>query len=200
MDIFHLDLIAIITGAGYIGIIGAIFAESGLLIGIFLPGDSLLFAAGLLASQEVFNIWWLLIGCFLAAIIGDNVGYSFGRRVGPKIFTREDSLLFRREYVTKTQHFYERFGAKVIVLARFIPIVRTLAPIMAGVGTMKYRTFFAYNIIGGFLWSVVLTLLGYFLGRAIPDLERYILPIVGAIIVISLVPVLREIIVARRKQ
>ncbi|MFH0873398.1 MAG: VTT domain-containing protein [Candidatus Komeilibacteria bacterium] len=199
MEFFHWDLIALITSAGYIGILLSVFAESGLLIGIFLPGDSLLFAAGLLASQGVFNLWWLLLGCFLAAVAGDNVGYSFGHKVGPRIFTREDSWLFRREYITKTQNFYAKYGSKVIILARFIPVVRTVAPILAGVGSMRYRTFFIYNVIGGLLWSIALTVLGYFMGSVIPDIERYILPIIAIIIVVSVVPVLREIILARRK-
>src|SRR3989344_9132678 len=112
MNFFSGDLLSLITSAGYIGIILTVVAESGLLIGVFLPGDSLLFSAGLLASQGVFNLWWLLIGCFLAAVVGDNVGYSFGYKVGPKIFTRQDSSFFRRDYLTRTQYFYEKYGAK----------------------------------------------------------------------------------------
>ena len=197
MSFLHLDLIGLITSVGYIGIFLTVFAESGLLIGVFLPGDSLLFTAGLLASQGIFSITWLLLGCFLAAVIGDNVGYSFGHRIGPKIFTREDSLFFRKSYVIKTQHFYERYGSKVLVLARFIPVVRSLAPILAGVGNMRYKVFFIYNVIGAFLWSVLVTLLGYYLGRWFPDVEKYLLLIVGCIILISIVPPMVELMKSR---
>lgn len=199
MSLAQFDLIALITSVGYIGIFLTVFAESGLLIGVFLPGDSLLFTAGLLASQGIFSITWLLLGCFLAAVIGDNVGYSFGHKVGPKIFTREDSLFFRKSYVVRTQRFYERYGSKVLVLARFIPVVRSLAPILAGVGSMRYRVFFLYNVVGGLLWSVLVTLLGYYLGRWFPDVEKYLLLIVGSIVLISIIPPIIELMKSHRE-
>ncbi len=200
MSLAQFDLIALITSVGYIGIFLTVFAESGLLIGVFLPGDSLLFTAGLLASQGIFSITWLLLGCFLAAVIGDNVGYSFGHKVGPKIFTREDSLFFRKSYVVRTQRFYEHYGSKVLVLARFIPVVRSLAPILAGVGSMRYKVFFIYNIIGGLLWSVLVTLLGYYLGHWFPDVEKYLLLIVVSIVLISIVPPIIELMKSHREK
>ena len=164
------------------------FAESGLFIGFFLPGDSLLFAAGFLASQKVFSIVLLMIGCTVAAILGDNVGYAFGARVGKKIFTREQSLFFRKAHLDRAKVFYEKYGASTIVLARFIPVVRSFAPIVAGAGEMNYRTFIFYNIIGGTAWAVGLTGLGYVLGSVIPNADHYLLPLVIVIIIFSFLP------------
>lgn len=175
---------------GYLGVFAIIFAESGLLVGFFLPGDSLLFTAGFLASLNppVFSLPVLLVGFFLAAVIGDSVGYAFGRRVGVKLFQREDSLLFNKKNILRAQAFYEKHGGKAIVLARFIPIVRTFAPIVAGIGTMHYPRFLAFNLVGGLLWAVGVTLAGYFLGSAIPDIDRYLLPIVVLIVIVSVTP------------
>ena len=181
-------MVSFVKAAGLIGIFLVVSAESGLLIGFFLPGDSLLFTAGFLASQGYFGIVPLIILCFLGAIIGDSVGYSFGKRMGRKIFRKEDSLLFHKDHLRKAEVFYERHGGKAIVLSRFMPVVRTFAPIVAGVGKMHYRTFLFYNIAGGALWSLGLTGLGYFLGSAIPNVDRYLLPIVGAIILLSITP------------
>lgn len=182
------DLIELIKAVGYLGLFGIIFSESGLLIGFFLPGDSLLFTAGFLASQGILNIYLVILGCFVAAVLGDNVGYAFGRKVGPTIFKREDSIIFHKDHLKKAQDFYARHGAKTIVLARFVPVVRTFAPILAGVGNMDYRTFFRYNILGGMLWAIGIPLLGFFLGNAIPDIDKYLLPIVTGIIFISITP------------
>ena len=187
-SLLHGDMVSFVKAAGLIGIFLVVFAESGLLIGFFLPGDSLLFTAGFLASQGYFGIVPLIILCFLGAIIGDSVGYSFGKRMGRKIFRKEDSLLFHKDHLRKAEVFYERHGGKAIVLSRFMPVVRTFAPIVAGVGKMHYRTFLFYNIAGGALWSLGLTGLGYFLGSAIPNVDRYLLPIVGAIILLSITP------------
>src|SRR3954454_16253365 len=180
----------LIRSFGTIGLILIIFAESGLLIGFFLPGDSLLFTAGLLASQGKLNLAVVLVGCFLAAVIGDQVGYAFGKRVGPSLFQRPNSRLFKQQHVERANEFFEEHGAKTIVMARFVPVVRTFAPILAGVGTMRYRTFLTYNVIGGFLWAVGVTLLGYFLGDAIgaDNVDKSLLPIIGVIIIISLIP------------
>ena len=178
----------IIIDIGYWGILAVVFAESGLFFGFFLPGDSLLFIAGLLASRGVFPLSHLLIGSFIAAVLGDNVGYNFGKRVGVKLFTREDSVLFHKDHVARAQHFYEKYGKKAIVLARFVPIVRTFAPIAAGVGSMEYKTFFAYNVIGGLAWTAGFSLLGYFIGDLLPEGEKYFSIIIMAIIVISLIP------------
>ena len=182
------DLIPLIKAAGYIGLFGIIFAESGLLIGFFLPGDSLIFTAGFLASQGFLNIYLLAGLLFIAAVVGDSVGYAFGYRLGPKIFKKEDSFFFNKENLVKAQNFFIKHGGKTIILARFILVVRTFAPILAGVGRMHYKTFIAYNIVGGFLWAVGLSFLGYFLGRTIPGVDKYLLPIILFIIFVSILP------------
>lgn len=184
----HFDLTHILPTIGIIGIAAIVFAESGLLIGFFLPGDSLLFTAGFLASQGIFNIWTLAIVSFIAAVLGDQVGYMFGQRVGKRIFHRKDSLLFHKDNIEKAQKFYEKHGKKTIILARFMPVVRTFAPIVAGVGDMHYPTFLTYNIIGGVLWAIGLTVAGYFLGKTIPDVDKYLLPIIAVIVVASVLP------------
>lgn len=190
MDILHyIDPKFLITTLGLVGVFVIVFAESGLFFGFFLPGDSLLFTAGLLASQGHFNVLLLWAGCTVAAIVGDSVGYAFGRRIGPKIFTREDSFFFHKKHIEHTNAFYERYGKKTIILARFVPIVRTFAPILAGVGQMTYRTFVTYNVIGGLLWTTLLIFLGFILGTVIPSVDRYLLPIILIIIVASLIPI-----------
>jgi membrane-associated protein len=175
-----------------------VFAESGLLIGFFLPGDSLLFTAGLLASQGKLNLPVILVGCFVAAVAGDQVGYAFGRRVGPALFRRPESRLFKHENVEKAQSYFERYGVKTIVLARFVPVVRTFAPIVAGVGKMEYRTFVRFNVIGGLLWGVGVTMLGYILGDTVPDIDKYLLPVIAGIVLLSVLPVVIELRRARR--
>ena len=184
---------------GTIGLLLVIFAESGLLIGFFLPGDSLLFTAGLLASQGKLNMAVILIGCMVAAVLGDQVGYQFGKRVGPALFRREDSRLFKQEYVEKAQSYFDRYGSRTIVMARFIPIVRTFAPIVAGVGKMEYRTFATYNVAGGVLWAGGVTTLGYILGETIPDIDKYLLPAIFVIVLLSVAPVAFEFLRERRK-
>lgn len=177
---------------GTIGLIAIIFAESGLLVGFFLPGDSLLFTAGLLASQGKLNMAVILIGCFVAAVAGDQVGYMFGAKVGPALFRRPDSRLFKQDNVERAEQFFEHHGSKTIVLARFVPIVRTFAPIVAGVSRMRYRTFALFNLLGGFLWTIGVSTLGYALGETVPNIDRYLLPAVALIILLSLVPVFVE--------
>lgn len=188
----HTDIVTLVKSIGYIGLFLIIFAESGVPFGFFLPGGSLLFTAGLLASQGLFNIWILIITLAIASTLGDSVGYWFGKKIGPKIFTRKDSLFFKKEYVTRTEEFFAKYGPKAVVLGRFVPIVRTFAPIMAGVGSMRYREFLKYNIFGAFLWGVGIAWIGYFLGRRIPNLEHYILPIILLIIFASIVPLILE--------
>lgn len=191
-SLLHIDIVAVIKAVGILGVSAMVFAESGLLIGIAFPGESLLFTAGLLASQGLLNIW-LLVPCVAAsAILGDSAGYWFGKKVGPKLFTREESWFFKKAYVARTQLFYQKHGTKAIVLARFVPIVRTLAPILAGVGSMSYGTFVRFNIIGGLLWGAGVTLLGYTLGAIIPGIEHYLLPIILVIIGVSLLPIVYE--------
>lgn len=184
---------------GTIGLFLIVFAESGLFFGFFLPGDSLLFTAGLFAAQGTLNLPLILVGCFIAAVAGDQVGYVFGQRVGPALFKRPDSRLFKQEYVERARAFFEKHGPKTIVLARFVPIVRTFAPILAGVGRMQYRTFVSYNLIGGFLWAVGVTLLGYWLGNLIPDIDAYLLPIIALIIALSFIPIGLEWLKRRRE-
>ncbi|OHA20898.1 MAG: hypothetical protein A2849_01970 [Candidatus Taylorbacteria bacterium RIFCSPHIGHO2_01_FULL_51_15] len=188
----YLDPEFLIATLGLSGIFAIVFAESGLFFGFFLPGDSLLFTAGLLASEGYFSVWVLWVGCMLFAVLGDSVGYAFGKKIGPKLFTREDSLFFHKRHVLRTQKFYERHGKKTIILARFVPIVRTFAPILAGVGQMEYRVFLTYNCLGGALWSTLLIFLGFGLGHAIPGVERYLAPIVLCIIGFSFLPIFFE--------
>lgn len=194
----YLDPKFLVQTLGTFGVVAIIFAESGLFFGFFLPGDSLLFTAGLLASQGHIDFWPLLVLCAVAAIVGDSVGYAFGRKVGPKLFVREDSRFFKKAYLERTKIFYEKHGKKTIILARFVPIIRTFAPILAGVGGMHYRTFLSYNIIGGLGWTIGLLSLGYVLGKTIPDIDRYLLPIILLIIILSMIPNVIEFIRSRR--
>jgi membrane-associated protein len=170
------------------GVSAVVFAESGLFFGFFLPGDSLLFTAGLLASQGFIAIVPLSLCAFVAAILGDNVGYWFGYQVGHKIFNREDSLLFKKHHLEEARKFYELHGTKTIVLARFVPFVRTFAPIVAGAAQMHYNTFMIYNLLGGLFWAVGLTLLGYFLGN-IPFVHEHYEIVIILIILASVIPV-----------
>ncbi len=192
------NLPLLIETVGYIGLGSIVFAESGLFFGFFLPGDSLLFTAGILASQGHLDIALVIVISVIAAIVGDSVGYAFGSYVGPKLFKKSDSLFFHREHVIKAQTFYEKHGRKTLILARFIPIVRTFAPILAGVAKMNYRVFLTYNIIGGLIWAVGLPLAGYFLGSAIPNIDQYLLPVILGIILASFVPIIMEYLKARR--
>jgi membrane-associated protein len=184
----HFDLDSIIRTVGYFGVFGIIFAETGLFFGIFLPGDSLLFTAGFLASQGHFNIVALCLICFVAAVAGDATGYYIGDRMGRRLFTKPESRIFKPEYLLKAQHFFERHGGKAIIIGRFMPIVRTMVPMVAGAGTMTYHKFFTYNVIGAFLWAVCVTLAGYFLGSTIPGVDKYLLPIIAVILVVSVAP------------
>lgn len=185
---------------GYTGLFAVVFAESGLLIGFFFPGDSLLFTAGLLASQGTLNITVVIVGSVIAAIAGDSVGYAFGRRIGPRLFQREDSRFFKHSHLERAHAFYERHGGKTLILARFIPVVRTFAPIVAGIGQMKYGAFLSYNVVGGLLWAVGLPVLGFQLGERIPNIDRYILPILAVIIVLSVLPPALQVLRAHRAQ
>ena len=175
------------------------FCETGLLIGFFLPGDSLLITAGLVAAAGSLDIWLLNLVLIPAAIIGDSVGYAIGYRAGPRLFTKEESLLFSRKHLLRTREFYEKYGGKTIVLARFIPLLRTFAPVVAGIGQMQYRRFLFYNVFGGVLWVASLTWAGYLLGTLIPDISRYIHIVVLVVILLSMVPVVVELWKARRR-
>jgi membrane-associated protein len=183
-----------------LGIFFIIFAESGLFFGFFLPGDTLLFTAGLLASQGYFSIAILVWLVVLAAIGGDQIGYLFGKKFGPKIFDRDESFLFKKKYVTDAENFYKKYGKKAIIFARFVPIVRTFAPILAGVGKMHYKTFITYNIIGGATWGALITLLGYFLGEKIPNIDAYLIPILLVVVFISILPTLFSLLYKRNRE
>lgn len=174
--------------AGLLGLILIVFAETGLMIGFFLPGDSLLITAGLFAFKGDLNIWTLNISLVLAAIIGDAVGYYIGRRTGQALYSRPNSLLFRREHLIKTHEFYEKHGGKTIIIARFMPIVRTFAPVVAGAAEMTYRNFAIYNVVGALLWVLSMTLTGYFLAAAVPDIDKQIHKVVAVVIFLSLLP------------
>jgi membrane-associated protein len=189
----HFDLVSFIGAVGYIGLILIVFAESGLFFGFFLPGDSLLLTAGLLAARGQLDIAVLLIVLPIAAILGDSVGYWFGKQAGPRIFARESSLLFRRRNLLAAKAFYERHGGKTIVLARFMPFIRTFAPIVAGAVEMKYGRFLLYNVVGGLVWGAGVTAAGYYLGQTIPDLDRYFLAIVAVVILVSAAPAMLHV-------
>jgi len=183
---------------GTLGILAIVFVESGLLVGFFLPGDSLLFTAGLLSANGTLpDIWILLVTIPVAAIAGDQVGYAIGRKFGPPLFNRPDSRFFRREYVDRSAEFFEKHGPKTVVLARFVPIVRTFVPVMAGTSKMHYRTFVTYNVVGGLLWGVGVTSLGYFLGQ-VDFVKENIEPILLLIVFISVIPVFIELFRASR--
>ncbi|ROT33748.1 DedA family protein [Micromonospora sp. HM5-17] len=185
----------LISTFGLLGILAIVFAESGLLIGFFLPGDSLLFTAGLLTADGEYITYPLWLVCLLvtiAAIAGDQVGYAFGKKVGPALFRRPNSRLFKQENLVKAHEFFEKYGARSVVLARFVPIVRTFTPIVAGVSAMRYRTFVVYNIIGGFLWGTGVTVLGYFLGQ-IPIVKDHIELILVGIVALSVIPIVIEL-------
>ena len=185
---------------GIWGLLLIVFAESGLLIGFFLPGDSLLFTAGLLITAGTldFPLWGAVALICLAAVLGDQTGYMFGKKVGPSLFNRPDSRLFKQENVTKAHEFFEKYGPKSLVLARFVPIVRTFTPIIAGVSGMKYRSFLTFNVIGGVLWGAGVTLLGSWLGN-IDFVKTNIEPILLLIVLISVVPIIIEFARARSK-
>jgi len=189
-----LDVITLIKAGGYLAVGGIVFAESGLLIGFFLPGDSLLFTAGVLASQGYLDIAVLIVITFVAAVVGDTVGYLFGKKMGPKIFTRDESIFFDKKHIERAQKFYNHHGGKAITLARFMPVVRTFAPIVAGVGNMSYRAFITYNILGALLWAVGVPLVGFFAGSYIPDVDKYLFPIVVGILLLSISPAIVHLI------
>lgn len=191
LDLFHKirDVRAIIAWGGYVGLTAIIFAETGLLIGFFLPGDSLLVTAGLLAAtMGVFNVWLLGLLLTVASIIGNTVGYAIGKAAGPRLFTREDSLLFNKKHLYRAHEFYERHGGKTIIIARFMPIVRTFVPVVAGMAQMGYRRYTLYNVIGGIGWIWSMLFIGYFLGSYIPGVDQHIEKVIVGVVLLSLAP------------
>jgi membrane-associated protein len=190
----------LIRWGGYVVLFAIVFTETGLLVGFFLPGDSLLITAGLVAAAGGLNIWWLNVILIVAAVTGDSVGYAIGVRLGPRLFTRPKSLLFNPRHIERTRAFYARHGAKTIVIARFVPIVRTFAPVVAGVGQMEYRRFVFYNIAGGVGWVTSMTWAGYALGRAIPNVADYVHVIVVVVVILSVIPIVVELVRERRRR
>lgn len=197
---FHFDLVELIKTWGYLGLFFIVFAESGLFFGFFLPGDSLLFTAGFLASQNFLNIIILLPLVVVGAITGDSVGYWMGRHFGNWLMRQKESFFFQKHHLYKAQSFYEKHGGKTIVLARFIPAIRTFAPIVAGMAKMEYKSFLTFNVFGGFLWGMGMTLLGFFLGSFIPGVDRYLLPIIALIIFLSILPGIYHFYTDRQKK
>jgi membrane-associated protein len=202
-----LDAKSLLETFGVLGLFGIIFAETGLLLGFFLPGDSLLVLAGLVAAvgkdsnlNLEINLVVVLVGVFVAAVLGAQVGYLIGRTAGPALFRKPDSRLFKHEYVEKAQHYFDKYGAKTVVVARFIPIVRTFANPMAGVAGMPARSFTIFNVLGAALWAVGVTLFGFALGKTIPSAEDHLLLIEAGIIVLSLLPIAFEVIRSRRER
>ena len=185
----HFDLINIIQTVGYVGLFVMVFGESGFFM-FFLPGDSLLFTAGILASQGVFSIWTLLVIFVLAAVLGDSAGYWVGNKAGAWLLSQKDRLFFKKKHIQAAQDFFDKHGGKALILARFVPAVRTFVPVAAGIGKMEYKKFLSYNIIGGLIWGVGMPLLGYILGSRIKNIDHYLLPIVVIIVFISLLPAL----------
>lgn len=198
-NLYHFD--SLIRWGGYTVLFIIIFSETGLLAGFFLPGDSLLVTAGLLAAVDgILNIWVLNGLLCAAAILGDTTGYWIGYHLGPRIFYKENSFFFNKDHLIRTKNFYDKYGAKTIILARFVPIVRTFAPTVAGIGQMRYGKFLAYNVIGGIGWIISMTLLGFFLGRSIPNIEKNVHYVILVVIFISFLPIVKEWFHARQEK
>jgi membrane-associated protein len=194
-DLFHkiYDVELLVRVGGLAGLTAIVFVETGLLVGFFLPGDSLLVTAGLFAARGDLEVVPMIVVLSIAAIVGDTVGYNIGARAGPKLFTRPDSLLFNRKHLITTKEFYERHGPFTIVIARFIPILRTFAPVVAGVGAMEYKRFIVYNVAGGIGWVVTTVLGGYFLGQMVPNIHDHIHKVIAVVIVLSLLPAIIKV-------
>jgi membrane-associated protein len=188
----HFALIPLVQAIGYPGLFLVVFLESGVFFGFFLPGSSMLFTAGLLATRGLFNPLYLIALLWLAAVLGDSAGYWFGNKVGVRLFLRPSSTWFRHDYLERAKDFYDRHGVRTVVFARFVPIVRTFVPIVAGVVNMRYRLFLAYNMLGGFVWAAGVTFLGYYLGEKVPFVQTYLTPIIILIIIVTCIPLLWE--------
>src|SRR5262245_37122071 len=198
-DLFHriYDVESLVRVGGLLGLTTIVFVETGLLIGFFLPGDSLLVTAGLFAARGDLDVATLVLTLSIAAILGDTVGYNIGLRAGPKLFNRENSLFFNKNHLITTKEFYDRHGPFTIVIARFVPIIRTFAPVVAGIGAMEYKRFICYNVVGGIGWVVSMVFGGYFLGQMIPNIHKHIDKVIVVVIFLSLLPAIIKI--AREK-
>jgi membrane-associated protein len=190
----HLDVSGLIQSGGLLVIALIVYAESGMMVGFFLPGDTLLLSAGVLAASGQFPIEMTVGVIALAAVLGDNTGYIIGKTAGKRLFRKKDGIIFRQEYVQRAEKFYEKHGAKTLLIAHYVPIVRSFAPLVAGIGRMNRTKFFVYDLIGASSWAVIITLLGYWFGSRIPDLDKYILPVILAVMVLSFGPPIWHII------
>lgn len=190
----HLDVTGLIQSGGLLVIALIVYAESGMMVGFFLPGDTLLLSAGVLAASGQFSIELTVMVIALAAVLGDNTGYIIGKTAGKRLFRKKDGLIFRQEYVQRAEKFYEKHGAKTLLIAHYVPIVRSFAPLVAGIGRMNRAKFFVYDLIGASSWAVIITLLGYWFGSRIPDLDKYILPVILAVMALSFGPPIWHII------
>ena len=183
----------ILNHLGYIAIFGTIFLETGFLFGIFLPGDSLLFTAGILAADKKLAMSAIIGSAFVAAVLGYTIAYFLGEKFGPKIFNKPESLIFKKSNIEKTHRYFSKYGTKIILFARLIPIVRTIVPILAGIADMEYGRFMTYNILGGILWSTLIPFVGYYFGKIVPNAEIYIGPLFIMVILISFIPTIRHV-------
>jgi membrane-associated protein len=202
LDLLHRlrDVRGLIAWGGYVGLTAIIFAETGLLVGFFLPGDSLLVTAGLLAATTgALNVWWLGLLLTVASVVGNTVGYAIGQAAGPRLFTREDSLFFNKKHLYRAHEFYERHGGKTVIIARFMPIVRTFVPVVAGMGNMGYRRYTMFNVAGGLGWIWSMLFIGYFLGRYIPGVDQHVETVIVVVIFLSLLPGIISWLKARRR-
>lgn len=198
-NLFHIDINQLVTMIGYVGILAIIFAETGLFFGFFLPGDSLIFTAGILAYHGVFNLYVLMISIVIVAILGYTVGYWFGGKLGHWLIKREDSFWYKRKYLEKARDFYDRHGGKSLILARLVPIVRTFVPIVAGMVDMPFKKYTFYNVIGALVWGAGLCYIGYYIGSMFPNASHFLLPIVAGIILLSFLPAAWHLIKERSK-
>jgi len=201
-NLFHqiYDVESLVRIGGIVGLTVIVFVETGLLIGFFLPGDSLLVTAGLFAARGDIEVLPLIAALSIAAVVGDTVGYNIGKQSGPRLFTRADSLFFNKKHLVTTKEFYDRHGPFTIVIARFVPIIRTFAPVVAGIGAMEYKRFISYNVIGGVGWVLSMVLGGYFLGQMVPNIHKNIDKVIVVVIFLSLLPIIIKYLRERRKQ
>jgi membrane-associated protein len=195
---FH--LIPLIKTLGYLGIAGIVFCENGMLFAFFFPGDTLLFSVGVLAYEKYFNLPLVIIVLSIAAIAGGFFGYFAGKKIGPLLFTKEDSVFFKKKNLARAEVFFKKYGIITILIGKFVPIVRTFAPTIAGVANMKFKIFAIYNILGGIIWCSTITLIGYFLGKKVPNIDAYILPFIGIVCLMSLIPPFVEVIKKKTRQ
>jgi membrane-associated protein len=197
---FVFNLETLIKTASYFGLFAIVFAETGLLVGFFLPGDSLLITAGIVAAEGFVKLPWVMLACTVAALLGDSTGYWIGRKLGPMVFNRPENRFLDPRHIDRAKAYFDKYGAKTFIIARFIPVVRTITPTMAGVSRISYKTFLIYSLLASVIWGCGLPLAGFLLGKSIPDLEKYILFIIAGVILVSFIPVIREFLKHRQEK